>query len=340
MQRLKPLAVALLLSLASAPAFAGCPSESPVYVTLTFDASYLDAAYRNQILPETQQTLQALLGGPNAQIKTHPSDPRFWIASGTPQTCYAQRLAAYRRLEYLWRNVAYPSEQPLSSATPGATAASVPATAPPSSLVATDIARARGMALAAPAVWRTSGEDAPVAVTPVSYGPDRAAAAPPSPYAWRSPEPEPVPSPVTRGPAISGAVPHYAAGSTLSAGEILQLARAIKQEGFKTPAEIVAAVCMKESQGDSAQPGRSGEQGLCQLLPETGEHFGLSEAEALDPAKNMRAAFRYLDYLYGRFHNWNLAIAAYNAGEGNVAHGRYRPGYIQDVHANMAMFRA
>ena len=40
--------------------------------------------------------------------------------------------------------------------------------------------------------------------------------------------------------------------------------------------------------------------------------------ERRDPVKATHAACKYLKDLYKRFDNWNLAIAAYNCGEGRV----------------------
>jgi membrane-bound lytic murein transglycosylase D len=61
--------------------------------------------------------------------------------------------------------------------------------------------------------------------------------------------------------------------------------------------------------------------GLFQLTPNTAKHLGLSLApndERLDPDKNAGAAARYLRYLNGRFPEWPLTLAAYNAGEGRL----------------------
>lgn len=67
---------------------------------------------------------------------------------------------------------------------------------------------------------------------------------------------------------------------------------------------------------------RAGACGLWQFMYGTGKMFGLQENsyidERMDPAKATDAACRYLKQLYGIYGDWNLALAAYNAGPGNV----------------------
>lgn len=67
---------------------------------------------------------------------------------------------------------------------------------------------------------------------------------------------------------------------------------------------------------------RAGALGLWQFMYGTGRMFGLKENsyidERMDPEKATEAACQYLKKLYGIYNDWNLALAAYNAGPGNV----------------------
>lgn len=67
---------------------------------------------------------------------------------------------------------------------------------------------------------------------------------------------------------------------------------------------------------------RAGAMGLWQFMYNTGKMFGLREDsyidDRMDPEKSTEAACQYLKKLYGIYNDWDLVLAAYNAGPGNV----------------------
>ncbi len=71
--------------------------------------------------------------------------------------------------------------------------------------------------------------------------------------------------------------------------------------------------------------------GLWQFMSATGRHFGLSNDwyidDRMDPEKSTEAACKYLGELYRMFNDWELALAAYNSGPGNVRKAIRRSGY-------------
>ncbi len=71
--------------------------------------------------------------------------------------------------------------------------------------------------------------------------------------------------------------------------------------------------------------------GLWQFMSGTGSYFGLHNNwftdDRMDPEKATDAACRYLSQLYSIFHNWHLALAAYNSGPGTVRWAVRRSGY-------------
>jgi membrane-bound lytic murein transglycosylase D len=82
---------------------------------------------------------------------------------------------------------------------------------------------------------------------------------------------------------------------------------------------------------------RAGASGLWQFILSTGKRYGLEINSLLDerrdPVKATDAACRYLKNLYDMFNDWNLAIAAYNCGEGNVYKAIARAGGKTDYWA-------
>ena len=66
----------------------------------------------------------------------------------------------------------------------------------------------------------------------------------------------------------------------------------------------------------------AGAVGLWQFMYRTGKYLGLEinsyVDERRDPIKSTKTAVKYLTYLHGLYNDWHLALAAYNAGPGNV----------------------
>lgn len=75
---------------------------------------------------------------------------------------------------------------------------------------------------------------------------------------------------------------------------------------------------------------RVGATGLWQFMYATGRSYGLNSDsyvdERMNPEMATDAACRYLKYLHGLYGDWSLALAAYNAGPGNVNKAIQRSG--------------
>lgn len=82
---------------------------------------------------------------------------------------------------------------------------------------------------------------------------------------------------------------------------------------------------------------RAGAKGLWQFMFGTGKLYGLTQTslvdDRFDPYKATDAAARHLKDLYEIYGSWELALAAYNSGPGNVNRAIRRAGGVKDYWA-------
>ena len=92
-------------------------------------------------------------------------------------------------------------------------------------------------------------------------------------------------------------------------------------EGRDMPTEI-ALLPMVESAFNPNAQSIARAAGMWQFMPSTGQHFGLKQNWWFDSRRDVLAAttsaLDYLQKLYDEFGDWQLSLAAYNWGEGNV----------------------
>jgi membrane-bound lytic murein transglycosylase D len=112
-------------------------------------------------------------------------------------------------------------------------------------------------------------------------------------------------------------------------GMFMRMARRIfKEEGVP---ENVAWLGQVESAWKPSALSWAAASGLWQFIPGTGSRFGLKRTAYVDERNSFeeatRASAQYLKFLANRYGgNWELAMAAYNSGEGNVDRAIRRAG--------------
>lgn len=79
---------------------------------------------------------------------------------------------------------------------------------------------------------------------------------------------------------------------------------------------LAESMMRTESNGNANAQSPKGAIGLMQLMPATAQQYGVDPS---DPAQNIEGGLKHIKYLMGKYkNNVPLAVAAYNAGEGNV----------------------
>lgn len=102
-----------------------------------------------------------------------------------------------------------------------------------------------------------------------------------------------------------------------NAEKYLPLFRPVEQQ-FGIPENLLARIGYQESRWrDDIVSGqlksKAGATGIMQMEPQFFPNVDLT-----DPVASIETAGRYLSNLYHQFKDWKLAVAAYNAGPGNV----------------------
>lgn len=104
--------------------------------------------------------------------------------------------------------------------------------------------------------------------------------------------------------------------NAVSAGQGLDDIFERASQTYGVPDNLLKAVAKAESGFQADAVSSCGAQGIMQLMPSTAKSLGVTDS--FDPEQNIMGGAKFLGSLLGKYGDAKLALAAYNAGSGNV----------------------
>lgn len=118
---------------------------------------------------------------------------------------------------------------------------------------------------------------------------------------------------------------------------------------YSIPSDLLSRMAYQESHFrddivNGTRKSTAGAVGIMQIIPRFHPSIdpgdaAADERAARNPAKAIDYAGKYLRQLYNQFHSWQLAVAAYNAGPGNVQKHGGIPPFVETQQYVVSVFR-
>lgn len=117
--------------------------------------------------------------------------------------------------------------------------------------------------------------------------------------------------------AVGTGFANYLKDASGSYAEALDRIFTIASDTYNVPKTLLKAMAKAESNFRNDATSSAGAMGIMQLMPSTASSLGVTDA--YDPEQNIMGGAKYISSLLEKYNgNLSYAIAAYNAGSGNV----------------------